>query len=117
MQRLWIAVPVVLVLAFGCTKKKDEAPAEKKLTVGLVTDVGGRGDGSFNDSALRGVELWAAGQRYEGGRYVRLSDEDVRSTLSRDLFDRSPPIRPVGIRPLVLQSKSQEDYEPNVQLL
>ena len=117
MQRLWIAVPLAAVLAFGCTKKKDGPAAEKKITVGIVTDVGGRGDGSFNDSALRGVELWAAGQRYQGGRYVRLGDDELRSTLSKELADRSPPIHPLGVQPLVLQSKAQEDYEPNLQLL
>ena len=33
-------------------------------TVGLALDVGGRGDQSFNDGALRGLETMAAGLRY-----------------------------------------------------
>ena len=33
--------------------------AQKDLTVGLVFDIGGKGDKSFNDSASRGLG-WAA---------------------------------------------------------
>lgn len=52
----------VLFLVTGCSAKKGEdAPAGKpetgKLRIGLVFDVGGRGDKSFNDSAYNGLEL------------------------------------------------------------
>jgi basic membrane protein A len=43
------------VLALGCGKGKQEAPRDG-LRVGLVFDLGGRGDKSFNDSAYRGLE-------------------------------------------------------------
>ncbi len=48
-------IPLLLALTVwsGCTKKAD-APAG--LRVGLVFDVGGRGDKSFNDGAYRGLE-------------------------------------------------------------
>lgn len=46
-------VCVALALGFAV-----QAGAETKLQVGLVFDVGGRGDQSFNDSAYRGLQ-WA----------------------------------------------------------
>jgi basic membrane protein A len=91
------------------------APKEKAQKVGLVTDVGGRGDHSFNDSALRGLELWGAGKRMEGGSYKDASAEELKETLQQDLAERN--IAPVAITPVVLQSKVPEDYEPNLQLL
>jgi basic membrane protein A len=122
-----------LVLVSGCKKQSDEKPAgtapsatapsanseapkAKELKVGLVTDVGGRGDHSFNDSALRGLELWGAGKKMEAGRYVDASPEELKATLVQDLGSRG--IAPVaGVTPVVLQSKVAEDYEPNLQLL
>jgi basic membrane protein A len=91
------------------------APKEKTLKVGLVTDVGGRGDQSFNDSALRGLELWGAGKKMEGGGYKDASPEELKATLQQDLASRN--ISPVGVTPVVLQSKVPQDYEPNLQLL
>lgn len=111
----------------GCPSKKSEptqpptattSPAStRKWTVGVVTDLGGRGDQSFNDSALRGLELWAAGQRFAGNSYVPVSPEEFRRSLSPDLLQIQPPIAPLPVKPVVLQSKAQEDYEPNLQLL
>ena len=91
------------------------APKPKTLKVGLVTDVGGRGDHSFNDSALRGLELWGAGKKMEGGSYKDASPEEIKETLQQDLATRN--IAPVNVTPVVLQSKVPEDYEPNLQTL
>jgi basic membrane protein A and related proteins len=111
-----------LLLVSACKRQeagKEEAvaaaPREKGVKVGLVTDVGGRGDHSFNDSALRGLESWGAGKRMEGGRYQDISPEALRETLEEELAGKD--ITPVGITPVVLQSKVAEDYEPNLQLL
>lgn len=44
---------------FSCGKKQENSGSDKntgKLKVGLVFDVGGRGDKSFNDAAFRGLE-------------------------------------------------------------
>lgn len=46
-------------LIFGCGKKQENTGSDKnpgKFKVGLVFDVGGRGDKSFNDAAYRGLE-------------------------------------------------------------
>jgi basic membrane protein A len=57
-RRLVILVSILLVLAVmvGCGKKQKEVEGSYTLKVGLVFDVGGRGDKSFNDSAHRGLE-------------------------------------------------------------
>ncbi len=45
---------LTIALILGCARKEEEV--EATLRVGLVFDVGGRGDKSFNDSAYRGLE-------------------------------------------------------------
>jgi basic membrane protein A and related proteins len=82
--------------------------------VGLVTDVGGRGDQSFNDSALRGLETWAANARFEKGKYVALTAAERTALVPPSL---AALVTPVTVRPVVVQSKAQEDYQPNLQLL
>ncbi|ATB49850.1 BMP family lipoprotein [Corallococcus macrosporus] len=126
MLRLHVLALTALLCA--CSKQKEEAPpsgaqapagkTEKKaLPVGLVIDVGGRGDHSFNDAALRGLELWAAGKRYEGGKYVDATPDEVRKSLPPHLSAAAATFRALPIQPIVLQSKAQEDYVPNLQLL
>jgi basic membrane protein A len=84
--------------------------------VGLALDVGGRGDQSFNDGTLRGLENMAAGLRYTARGYEPLADEDYHQLLPPDL--RSKPFPHLRIpQPIVLQGKAQEDYEPNLRLL
>lgn len=52
------ALVAAVALAAGCSKKAEQAPADgtAPLQVGLVFDVGGRGDKSFNDAAYAGLE-------------------------------------------------------------
>ncbi|HVE82235.1 MAG TPA: BMP family ABC transporter substrate-binding protein [Myxococcales bacterium] len=127
---LRVLLPLSVLFALGCPEKKEEAPkpppvaatpapppAPPATKVGLVTDVGGRGDQSFNDSALRGLELWSAGKKFNATGYQDASKEDIQASMSPDLSSRQPPITPMKVEPIVLQSKAQEDYEPNLQLL
>ena len=80
--------------------------------VGLALDVGGRGDQSFNDGTLRGLETMAAGLRYTPRGYEPLPDAEYRKLVPGTAFPH------LGIpRPIVLQGKAQEDYEPNLRLL
>ncbi|HEA47283.1 MAG TPA: BMP family ABC transporter substrate-binding protein [bacterium] len=51
---VFLVVLLGLVIMAGCAKK--EEAVEATLRVGLVFDVGGRGDKSFNDSAYRGLK-------------------------------------------------------------
>ena len=105
-----IAVCLCLLAVFGCKKK------QVPRTMGLALDVGGRGDTSFNDGALRGLEAMAAGLRYTARGYEPLTDAEYQKLLPADLSGR--PFPHLGIPPpLVLSGKAQEDYEPNLQLL
>src|SRR4051812_8646469 len=100
----------IVLLVSGCKKK------QVAHTIGLSLDVGGRGDQSFNDGALRGLEVMAAGLKYTASGYEPLSDAEYAAMLPPDLRDR--PFPHLGIpQPLVLAGKAQEDYEPNLQLL
>ena len=97
-----------------------KAPLTTSIKIGLVTDVGGRGDQSFNDSALRGLEIWAAKKSYvKGGGYSAMTD----SAYQQSLDDNAPDLTDRGISPLtnvvpvVLESKEQTDYIPNLTKL
>src|SRR5256884_9009743 len=104
MKRIVLCLFLLSLLA--CTKK------QVPRTMGLALDVGGRGDQSFNDGALRGLEVMAAGLRYTARGYERLGEEEYRSLLAPDL--RGQPYPHLAIPPpLVLSGKAQEDYEPN----
>jgi basic membrane protein A len=106
MRLAWPCIFAALCFApLACKKKADPH------TVGLALDVGGRGDQSFNDGTLRGLETMAAGLRYTPRGYETLPDDEYRK-LGADAPPhlRIPP-------PIVLQGKAQEDYEPNLQLL
>jgi basic membrane protein A len=108
MKRFALCLGLLALLA--C--RKTQAPH----TIGLALDVGGRGDQSFNDGALRGLEIMAAGLRYTARGYQPLPDADYQKLLPSDLAQGSFPH--LGIPPpLVLSGKAQEDYEPNLQLL
>ncbi len=107
------SLAALLLLLAGC-RPGAATDASGRLLVGLVTDVGGRGDQSFNDGALRGLEAWAGSVRFAGGRYRPLSPEERTATIPEALRAR---VQPLQVRPLVVQSKMQEDYPPNLQLL
>ena len=53
-----ILILVIIIFSSGCGKKDDSKKDTKtgSVKVGLVFDVGGRGDKSFNDAAYRGLE-------------------------------------------------------------
>jgi len=90
--------------------------AAEPLKVGIVTDVGGRGDRSFNDSAIRGLETWAAKVKYvQGGGYEPLSDEEFKASIPGDLANAG--IYSLNVVPIVLESKDMKDYIPNITTL
>lgn len=110
-----LALLLVLLGVVGCKKSSDASPAPKVgLTVGLVTDIGGRGDQSFNDSALRGLEVWAASSAFKNGRYEPMPAAERDAQVPPAL---KATVTPVAVKPLVVQSKVQEDYQPNLQLI
>src|SRR3954463_10690519 len=108
MKRLALFLCLVSLLG----GKKKQVPR----TIGLALDVGGRGDQSFNDGALRGLEMMAAGVRYTAHGYEPLTDAQMVEALPADLRGQRFPRLAIP-PPLVLSGKAQEDYEPNLQLL
>jgi len=97
-----------------------KAPVTGTIKIGLVTDVGGRGDQSFNDSALRGLEIWAAQKSFvKGGGYATMTAAAYKQSLADNAPDLSSRgIAPLpGITPIVLESKEQTDYVPNLTKL
>ncbi len=124
-----LALLLALPLLPACKNQKEappakstaNSPAPQKSRIGLVLGLGGRGDQSFNDSALRGLEVWASGVKYEEGGYKDVSPAELESTieqsLGQDRTRRNLQVAPLGITPVVLQSRVAEDYEPNLQLL
>ena len=60
MKKLFIAAVLLITLSISACKKSQDvsqSPADKSnFKVGLVFDVGGRGDKSFNDAAYKGLE-------------------------------------------------------------
>jgi basic membrane protein A len=60
MKKLFIVTVLLISLSISACKKSQEvsqSPTDKsKFKVGLVFDVGGRGDKSFNDAAYKGLE-------------------------------------------------------------
>ncbi len=53
------ALLLVLFFLTGCSSETppEKGPSSSPMTVGMVFDVGGRGDKSFNDAAYHGLEL------------------------------------------------------------
>ncbi|MBI4548707.1 MAG: BMP family ABC transporter substrate-binding protein [Ignavibacteriae bacterium] len=57
MKKIFLSLPfIAILLCCGCGQKKPEQLKTSELKIGLVFDVGGRGDKSFNDAAYRGLE-------------------------------------------------------------
>lgn len=83
--------------------------------IGLITDVGGRGDGSYNDSALRGLEMWAAGKKYTSNGYQPLPEAELKASIPSFLKDAG--IAPLGVTPVVLAARAAGDYAPNLDRL
>ncbi|MBP7095553.1 MAG: BMP family ABC transporter substrate-binding protein [Spirochaetia bacterium] len=81
---LLLALLVPALVMFGC-QKSEPAPVAKAFTVGLVTDVGGIDDKSFNQGTWEGVVKFAA----DNGL---VKDKDVK----------------------YLQSAAEQDYVPNL---
>ena len=55
-KNIFLILIVLLLLVPSCGKKDTTQNNTGKFKVGLVFDVGGRGDKSFNDAAYRGLE-------------------------------------------------------------
>ncbi len=91
-----LALTMVMALFVGCGQKTEPTEGNKpaegqqkeeekpKIKIGLATDEGGKGDKSFNDAAIAGLEK-----------------------IQKDY----------GIEPVILESKQNDQYEPNLKNL
>jgi basic membrane protein A len=115
MKKNLLGIAVITIILSLCLSSVVFAGGEP-IKVGIVTDVGGRGDRSFNDSAIRGLETWAAKVKYvQGGGYEPLSDEEFMASIPEDLTDAG--IYSMNVVPIVLESKDKKDYIPNISTL
>ncbi len=57
MKRMFTVLGMLALLLAGCTPQPSPGGSSEKITVGMVFNVGGRGDKSFNDSAYHGLEM------------------------------------------------------------
>jgi basic membrane protein A len=111
-----LLVVIVLVIILGLCLSSTLFAAAEQIKVGIVTDVGGRGDRSFNDSAICGLETWASKVKYVlGGGYEPLSDEEFKASIPEDLANAG--IYSMNVIPIVLESKDKKDYIPNISTL
>jgi len=75
-KAIFLAVLITAILFAGCQKKEaaPAAPAAAKFKVGIVFDVGGKGDKSFNDSAYNGLKMIA--ETYKG--FIKDDPDNVK---------------------------------------
>jgi basic membrane protein A len=84
-----VGLILLSVIAINCSSKKsDKTEQKEKFKSGLVFDVGGRGDKSFNDAAFRGVDMAKEkfGIRYE---YIEPGEGADREAALRQLSSQS----------------------------
>jgi len=77
-----ILVLVLLLILPNCGQKKEQA-GQSRLQVGLVFDVGGKGDKSFNDAAYRGLTQAARDYPVEFVEFEPGEDADRESGLRK----------------------------------
>lgn len=53
---IYLLFVILVITVSSCNKKETSSTNNGKLKVGLVFDVGGKGDKSFNDAAFKGLE-------------------------------------------------------------
>jgi basic membrane protein A len=73
---------IVILSSIHCGQKEEEA-GEDRIKVGLVFDVGGKGDKSFNDAAYRGVSQAASEFPLEFVEFEPGQDADRESGLRK----------------------------------
>ncbi|KER10299.1 MAG: membrane protein [[Candidatus Thermochlorobacteriaceae] bacterium GBChlB] len=92
--RLTLLMVFMALVAGGCAKKQDKASVQReekksapqagKFKIGLVFDVGGRGDKSFNDAAFAGVQR-AQKELGTGYEYIEPGEGADREAALRQL--------------------------------
>lgn len=98
MHKWFLFIGIVLLgglVVVGCQKKVQVSEDKSKLQVGLVFNVGGRGDKSFNDSAYAGLELVARKYQLVMGKdieYIEPSESMDRESALRQLAQKGKKV-------------------------
>jgi basic membrane protein A len=77
-----IIASILILSVLGCGQKKEQT-AEARLKVGLVFDIGGKGDKSFNDAAYRGLTQAAGSFPMDFVEFEPGEDADRESGLRK----------------------------------
>jgi basic membrane protein A len=98
---------IMVVAVLGCKKKEEAAaPTGPKYKIGIVFDIGGRGDQSFNDSAYNGMKLIA--QEYKG--YIKDDPSNVSYGTEIELKYLEPQSGGQD-REQLLRAQAEEGYD------
>jgi len=102
LRKLILPLVGIGLIFTGCAKQESQqtvsnapSPAGKKVQVGLVFDIGGRGDKSFNDSAYAGLERASKEFGLEMGKdieYIEPTEAPDRENALRKLVDKKKDI-------------------------
>jgi basic membrane protein A len=98
---------IMVVAVLGCKKKEEAAvPAGPKYQIGIVFDIAGRGDQSFNDSAYNGLVLIA--KEFNG--YIKDDPDNVDFGKEIEMKYLTP--KPGGQdREILLRSMAEDGYD------
>lgn len=92
-----IILVICMALALCACGNKTEAPAEAKIKIGMVTDVGGVNDQSFNQGAWEGLQALANEDKTFTVNYLESkTDADYASNIQTFLDDKYDLIICVG---------------------
>ena len=107
-KALLLLLAAVMALAvIGCKKEEAEtAPEGPKVKIGIVFDVGGRGDQSFNDSAYNGMKMLA--EQYKG--YIKDDPDKVDFGKEIELKYLEPQAGGQD-REQLLRALAEEEYD------
>ena len=107
-KALYVLLALLMVLAvIGCKKKEEAAavPEGPKYQIGIVFDIAGRGDQSFNDSAYNGLVLIA--EEFNG--YIK--DDPDKVDHGREIEMKYLTPKPGGQdREILLRSMAEDGY-------
>jgi len=107
-KALLLTLAILMVVAvLGCKKKEEAAvPEGPKYQIGIVFDIAGRGDQSFNDSAYNGLVLLA--EEFNG--YIKDDPDNVDYGKEIEMKYLTPS--PGGQdREILLRSMAEDGYD------
>ena len=106
MKRIAIVLGLLLIAGLVFAGGQQQAVDEPDYRIGIVFDVGGRGDNSFNDSAYRGLVMLAE----EYGGYIADDPDDVDFGSNLELNYLEPQAGGQD-REILLRTLAEDGYD------